>query len=270
MNIFKVGDIVGRKSYGSDIYFRISNIIQNRGYKPVYVLKGLMYRIEADSDEDDLEKLDVQKVRSNINSTLSDAKRNMKKCLYRSNRLLFPLFRAEPGKILHIDADKDFLDMCIQHYREAKISHVGELASESKQPGVVRKLLEKHNPDILVVTGHDSIKKNADKQDSLSNYRNSGYFIESVKEARKYEPSNRKLCVFAGACQSYFEAIMEAGANFASSPGRILINALDPAFVSEKVALTDYRMMVTPREISLITISGSEGIGGINTRGHLK
>ena len=78
-----------------------------------------------------------------------------------------------------------------------------------------------------------------------------------------------KLCIFAGACQSYFEAIMEAGANFASSPGRININALDPALLSEKVALTDRRNYVTPEEVASIIISGSAGIGGIKTRGRL-
>jgi len=63
------------------------------------------------------------------------------------------------------------------------------------------------------------------------------------------------MCIFAGACQSYFEAIMQAGANFASSPGRININALDPAIVSEKVALTNKDNYVTPEEVSKLTIS---------------
>jgi len=62
---------------------------------------------------------------------------------------------------------------------------------------------------------------------------------------------------------------MESGANFASSPGRININALDPAIVSEKVALTDRNSFVTPEEIGEITVSGRKGIGGIKTRGHL-
>ncbi len=33
-----------------------------------------------------------------------------------------------------------------------------------------------------------------------------------------------KFGYFAGACQSYFEALISAGANFASSPARILID----------------------------------------------
>lgn len=119
-----------------------------------------------------------------------------------------------------------------------------------------------------MVTGHDSLKKGANPA-LIDSYRNSKYFIECVKEARKYQPDYDKLCIFAGACQSYFEAIMQAGANFASSPGRININALDPAIVSEKVALTNKENYVTPEEVSKLTVSGSKGVGGIKTRGHL-
>ncbi len=45
----------------------------------------------------------------------------------------------------------------------------------------------------------------------------------------------KNTVIFAGACQSYFEAIISAGANFASSPARILIDFLDPIMVAEKL-----------------------------------
>ncbi|MDO8686299.1 MAG: sporulation peptidase YabG, partial [Clostridiales bacterium] len=70
------------------------------------------------------------------------------------------------------------------------------------------------------------------------------------------------------ACQSYYEGIMAAGANFGSSPGRILIHALDPAIVGRKVAVTDFKKLVTPSEIAALTKSGSKGVGGIDTHGH--
>jgi spore coat assembly protein len=103
---------------------------------------------------------------------------------------------------------------------------------------------------------------------SLDSYRNSRYYIQCVREARKYEPSYDKLCIFSGACQSYFEGIMDAGANFASSPGRVLIHALDPAKVGDRIALTDSRVYVSPEQIARLTQSGSKGIGGVKTKGH--
>ena len=83
------------------------------------------------------------------------------------------------------------------------------------------------------------IKKGKDYH-NIYNYRNSKYFIQTVKEARRYdEEKHNHLVIFAGACQSYFEAIISAGANFASSPARILIDFLDPLVIAEKVAFTE-------------------------------
>jgi len=84
----------------------------------------------------------------------------------------------------------------------------------------------------------------------IYNYRNSRHFIQTVKEARRYERENNKdLVIFAGACQSYFEALIMAGANFASSPARILIDILDPLIVAEKIATTENIKYVTIRDI---------------------
>ena len=47
-------------------------------------------------------------------------------------------------------------------------------------------------------------------------------------------------CYFAGACQSHFEALIRAGANFASSPSRINIHALDPVYVVGKISFTSF------------------------------
>ena len=61
------------------------------------------------------------------------------------------------------------------------------------------------------------IKKGTGFND-IYNYRNSRHFIKTVNEARKWNKNGKELAIFAGACQSYYEAIMQAGANFASSP----------------------------------------------------
>lgn len=265
---FRIGDIVTRKSYGGDILFRISDILNRLDQKPVYVLKGLLYRIDADSGGDDLVKQDRNYVYFNMQRQVAKIKMNAYRKILARDIFLLSRVRSRAGKILHIDSSRELLDMCVKHYEEAKLTVTTKLISEDKQPYIVRRLLEEHRPDILVVTGHDSLKKNAPVS-SFDSYSHSRYFVQSVQEARKYEADFSKLCIFAGACQSYYEAIMQAGANFASSPGRIMINGLDPALVSEKVALTDYRQIVTPREIAEITVSGGQGIGGIDTRGHL-
>lgn len=271
---FDIGDIVVRKSYGKDIYFTVAGIRQDELRNTEYVLKGVFYRIEADAHEEDLLKEDVRNVELNLRAELMRARKNALTKAHVSRNYLGRIFgiyrlRKIPGTILHIDSSSRFLNMCTKLYKEAGIKSKGYVVAEKNQPGIIRQALMWVKPDILVITGHDGIKKGKSNLNNIENYRNSKYYVQSVKEARRYQKDPDKLCIFAGACQSYFEAIMEAGANFASSPGRININALDPALLSEKVALTDRRNYVTPEEVASIIISGSAGIGGIKTRGRL-
>jgi spore coat assembly protein len=53
----KIGDIVTRKSYGGDIYFRVDNIVGDQGQERA-VLRGLVYRLCADAPLKDLERKD--------------------------------------------------------------------------------------------------------------------------------------------------------------------------------------------------------------------
>lgn len=52
--------------------------------------------------------------------------------------------------------------------------------------------------------------KNGGNYNDIYNYRNSRYFIKSVIEARAVARKDKDLVIFAGACQSFFEAIMAA------------------------------------------------------------
>lgn len=105
------------------------------------------------------------------------------------------------------------------------------------------------------------------KYGDLSNYRNSKYFAKSVIEARKIYPSSNRLAIFAGACQSFFEAIMASGANFASSPGRILIDFMDPLIVAEKIAITERNKFVTINDIVRELRDGKKSIDGSGVMG---
>ncbi len=144
---------------------------------------------------------------------------------------------------------------------------MGKYVPEKQQPSVVYKLLEEYKPDILVLTGHDGVLKGEKSYLSIASYRNSRYFVEAVKMARKYERDMDNLIIFAGACQSMYSEIIKAGANFASSPKRVLIHALDPVLVCKKISFTSIDRVVSPQEVAAATITGPEGIGGIQTRG---
>jgi len=271
---FQIGDIVARKSHGHDTYFKIINVIEKRGAKPVYVLRGVLYRIEADSYGDDLVRQDARQVRLHTSRFIADARKKAYGGRIQRGgpyRGFFPVirYRNRPGRVLHIDSSGEFIEMCVKHYRDAGVLVYTQQAAESEQPNLVGSLLRRYSPDILVLTGHDGIGKNCSKY-SLDCYRNSKYFVQSVTEARRYESDPDSLAIFAGACQSYYEAIMRAGANFASSPGRVFINALDPAIVSERISLTDTRSYVSPEEIADVTVSGSDGISGVRTRGQMR
>lgn len=60
---------------------------------------------------------------------------------------------------------------------------------------------------------------------------------------------------------------MSVGADFASSPGRILIDFIDPLLVAEKIALTEDYKFVTSYEISKEIKEGAKGVSGIGARG---
>ena len=113
--------------------------------------------------------------------------------------------------------------------------------------------------------------KRGTRYNDIYNYRNSRYFIETVKEARRFDNKyNKNLVIFAGACQSYFEAIISAGANFASSPARILIDFVDPLVVAEKIAFTENYKYITIDDIARELRDGKNGVSGIGARGKLK
>ena len=63
---------------------------------------------------------------------------------------------------------------------------------------------------------------------------------------------------------------MLAGADFASSPGRILIDFVDPLIVAEKIAITEEYRFVSSYEIAKEIKEGAKGISGIGARGKSK
>ena len=174
------------------------------------------------------------------------------------------------GKILHLDGDRKYSEKSYRYYKKVGLNAIVKNIEEYRQPKVVYRILEYYNPDILVITGHDGMIKKGTKYNDIYNYKNSKYFIQTVQEARRFERDyNKNLVIFAGACQSYYEAIISAGANFASSPARILIDFLDPLLVAQKVALTEKYKFITIDDIAYELRDGKDGISGIGANGKL-
>ena len=60
---------------------------------------------------------------------------------------------------------------------------------------------------------------------------------------------------------------MASGANFASSPGRILIDFMDPLIVAEKIAVTDRYKFVTINDIVDDLRDGKRSVDGSGVMG---
>ena len=170
------------------------------------------------------------------------------------------------GKILHIDGDRRYSEKADRYYKKAGLKAIVKNIPERKQPHVIGSLLQKYKPDILVITGHDSMIRKGTRFYDLYNYKNSKYFIKTVEEARKQD-LKKNLAIFAGACQSYYEGIMLAGANFASSPARILIDFMDPIRVAEKIATTPANQFITIKDLEPELRDGQRGVSGVGTQG---
>lgn len=249
---FKVGDLVSRISHKHDIVFKIIKLIDD-----VAFLKGVDLRLIADSNIDDLVK---------VNDYVDNDRK-----IIENNKLDIKIDRSEyfylPGKILHIDGDNDYLERCMEFYKDMQLKANGLTLNEIDIPNRIYSLLEKYQPDIVIITGHDAYDLKSGDSNNINNYQNTSSFIKAVKEARKYERSQDKLIIIAGACQSNYEELIKAGANFASSPKRINIHALDPAIIASSLALTDKNQNIDLINLLKKTKYGKDGIGGIITKG---
>lgn len=278
MTFFQIGDTVARKSYGLDVVFKITEINGENAH-----LAGLTVRILADAPLYDLQKVskeNVEKARNRVENRYMQAVRNRNNIYnYTKYNQIFneeinkyikqdiPRSYIKTGVILHLDGDKEYADKCRIMYSRLGIINYVYYVKEEEQPKCIYALLQKIHPNILVLTGHDAIKKRSHDIYDINNYKNSKYFVEAVREARRYEHNMDSLAIYAGACQSYYEAIITAGANFASSPKRVLIDVMDPIIVAENIATTPVDKYVKLSSIITNTREGIKGIGGVQTKG---
>lgn len=240
------GDFVTRKSYNHDTVFKVINIQDG-----IYYLKGAEVRLYADSEGNDLVKCEKPAEEEFVTSERASKKTEQDDYFYL------------PGKILHIDGDSEYLDKCLKYYKYAGVYAVGKKIKEEDMYEQVGLLLKEYKPDIVIFTGHDAYYKKKGSIKDNENYKNTKNFIRAVKAARNYEKSHEKLVIIAGACQSNYEELIKAGANYASSPKRINIHALDPAIIAVTIALTERNKEINLKETLEKTKYGKDGIGGI-------
>lgn len=271
------GDFVTRESYGNDLVFRIERISG-----AIAVLRGIEYRLMADAPINDLnlvkhvesitpvtealEKIDETK-RMLEASRMKKTQHNVRHAQLKGIREDHSYFEV-PGKVLHLDGDPNYLKKCMEWYGKLRVPAEGHYMLEELMPQALEHLLPKVKPDIVVITGHDGIYKHSQHDlYNLKSYKNSHHFMKAVQVSRQYERNRDALTIVAGACQSHFEALLQAGANFASSPGRVLIHALDPVQIAAKIAYTPIRDSVNMMDVIHHTVSGLKGLGGIETLG---
>ncbi len=240
--MFKVGDLVTRRSHNNDVVFKIIKIDDKIAY-----LKGVDVRLCADSELDDLmlESNDKTSDDRDFYKQIDDLRS------FERNDYFYI-----PGKILHVDGDREYLNRCLDFYKKANVLAYGVYSPENQMAFNIEKYLEDINPDIVVITGHDSFVM-----------QNSKYFVDAVKVCRKYQKDYDKLIVIAGACQSEYDRLIKSGANFASSPKKINIHALDPAIIALSLSLSDKNKDIDLLSLLEKTSCGKDGIGGVNTRG---
>ncbi len=275
----KVGDIVARKSYHFDLLFKVTEITHDQ---TVY-LYGEDVRLIADAPYDDLVLVD-----ENERQKRQRTDREKVDHSYRLFRQDYQLIRQKneyhatggyssdteffqiPGRVLHIDGDPNYLKKCLALYEKIGVPVYGVHCHEKEMPDKIDELLDKYRPDILVITGHDAFSKSKGKVTELKAYRHSRHFAQTVRQARKRVPHLDQLVIFAGACQSHFESLIRAGANYASSPSRVNIHALDPVYIVAKICFTPFDERINVWDVLRNTLTGEKGLGGIETKGVLR
>lgn len=275
-------DIVGRISYKCDILFRVIHIREEQG-KQIAVLYGEDIRLIADAPYEDLVKVDP----SRRNELLRES-RSLEEQSFRLFQQEIDLLKQRqeyettdgyakkinyfqiPGRVLHIDGDSAYLEKCLNLYEKIGIPVTGVHCDEKEMHNRIGSLIDYYRPDILVITGHDAYSKSKGSIKDINAYRHSKFFVQTVIEARRKIPHVDQLVIFAGACQSHFESLIHAGANFASSPSRVNIHALDPVYIVAKISFTPFMERINVWDVLRNTLTGEKGLGGIDTRGLLR
>ncbi len=221
------------------------------------ILKGINYRIMRMASLDDVRVASENEIvyETNINDNY---KRYSSKTQIRNKKSLL-------GTVLHIDGDKEYLEKCMNLYKEVGVYANGVAINEKDLAFEVPKILEQVIPDVVVITGHDIY--NGEGKENLKNYKNTKYFSAAVRSIKK---TGYDCIIIAGACQSNFEALIASGASYASSPARINVHTYDPAIIAIKICVTSFSEKVDFPEVLKFIEGGRDAFSGVQTYGKMR
>ena len=148
-----------------------------------------------------------------------------------------------------LEQNEEYVVYVFSRHEHDDYENVHFIAGDVLDVRMISRVISAIKPDILVITGHDAYYEKLGDKTNINNYKNSKYFIESVRKAREYESSHEKLVIIAGACQSDYEDLIKSGSNYASSPKRVNIHALDPAIIATNISLTDKNKTIDIKEL---------------------
>ena len=249
--MFKKGDIVGRISYNKDIIFKIKEIKGRIAY-----LQGLYVRLVADSDISDLVLIE-----SNILNRYKESKLEYERKIISSYKKKIGHIT---GKILHLDSDAFYLTKCLNLYNSLGLYAYGVKLDEELMNQYILDYVRTIKPNIIVITGH-----NKQGLYDLRNYTNTINFIKAINKIRNHY-SLDDIFIYAGACGSNAEALIAAGANFASSFDRNNIEAYDPAIVAIMAAITPINQIIDIDDIYNYSKMDKGSIGGVESYGKMR
>lgn len=149
LKMIKKGDIVARKSHNKDVIFIVDIIIKNK----IAILTGLTTRLKADANIEDLEILNKEEVETFLNkineriNTKTNTRPVEKNSIFnRTKKIVYT------GRILHLDGDKRYSEKSNIYYKKMGLNAIVRNIPENRQANSVNTLIERYNPDILVVT----------------------------------------------------------------------------------------------------------------------
>ncbi|GIW48722.1 MAG: hypothetical protein KatS3mg079_198 [Caloramator sp.] len=119
---------------------KIMEIVKKQDGTNLYILKGTNYRLIADAQEEDLEKPPISKISKEEDETLKRVNTLIKKAvLQRRSQGTFQRINTpnvnsnvtfgRPGKVLHIDGDMEYLNICLKGYKQLGIEGLWKICS---------------------------------------------------------------------------------------------------------------------------------------------